>query len=122
MVPVFPQQRVVQAGYHFEFAASFQAMRVGRVWPRSCPPVPRAIRRTSERGDKSAPLIPIRFVATNTVHKHDKLALASDALVLSKMLGRDLRIGNIVHGNELRHTQSQQRMDTLSACEPLLVL
>ena len=27
---MFPEQRVVQAGYHFEFAASFQAMRVGR--------------------------------------------------------------------------------------------
>ena len=31
MVPVFPQQRVVQAGYPSEFAASFQAMRVGRL-------------------------------------------------------------------------------------------
>lgn len=43
---------------------------------------------------------PIRFVFTNTVRKHDKLALAFDALVLSKMLGRDLGTGNIVHGND----------------------
>ena len=47
-------------------------------------------RLISERGDKSAPLIPIRLVFTNRVDKHDKLSLGFDALVLSQMLGCEI--------------------------------
>lgn len=56
-------------------------------------------RLISERGDKSAPLIPIRLVFTNKVDKHDKLSLAFDALVLSQMLGCEIGRGKIIHGN-----------------------
>src|ERR1700687_4811010 len=56
-------------------------------------------RLISEGGDKSAPLIPIRLVFTNKVHKHDKLSLAFDALVLSQMLDREIGVGKIIHGN-----------------------
>jgi predicted RecB family nuclease len=56
-------------------------------------------RLTSERRDKSESLIPIRFINTNKVHKHDKLSLAFDALALSQMLGREIGVGNIICGN-----------------------
>jgi predicted RecB family nuclease len=56
-------------------------------------------RLISEKGDKSAPLIPIRLVFTNKVDKHDKLSLAFDALVLSQMLGCEIGTGKIIHGN-----------------------
>jgi predicted RecB family nuclease len=44
--------------------------------------------------------MPIRFVWTNKVGRHDKLLLASDALALSKMLGRDVPAGKIIHGDD----------------------
>lgn len=53
-------------------------------------------RLTSERWDKPESLIPIRFINTNRVHKHDKLSLAFDALALSQMLGRVISVGNMV--------------------------
>jgi CRISPR/Cas system-associated exonuclease Cas4 (RecB family) len=56
-------------------------------------------RLTSERGDKPESLIPIRFINTNRVHKHDKLSLAFDALALSQMLGREISVGNIISGD-----------------------
>jgi hypothetical protein len=56
-------------------------------------------RLTSERRDKSESLIPIRFINTNKVHKHDKLSLAFDALALSQMLGREIGVGDIICGN-----------------------
>src|SRR6516162_10575256 len=42
----------------------------------------------------------IRFVFTNKLSKDDKLLLAFDASALSKSLGREVRIGRIVHGDE----------------------
>jgi predicted RecB family nuclease len=56
-------------------------------------------RLISEGGENSARLIPIRLIFTNKVHKHDKLSLAFDALVLSGMLGREVGTGKIIHGN-----------------------
>jgi hypothetical protein len=57
-------------------------------------------RLTSEGGDKSESLIPIRFINTNKVHKHDKLSLAFDALALSQMLGREIGVGKIICGDD----------------------
>ena len=57
-------------------------------------------RLTSDGGDKSESLIPIRFINTNKVHKHDKLLLAFDALALSQMLGREIGVGNIICGDD----------------------
>jgi predicted RecB family nuclease len=45
-----------------------------------------------------AQFVPIRFVFTNKVTRDDKLLLAFDAVVLSEMLGRQLDIGKIIHG------------------------
>ncbi len=48
---------------------------------------------------KAAQFIPIRFVWTNKVSREDKLLLAFDAVALSKMLGRDVPLGKIIHGD-----------------------
>jgi len=53
----------------------------------------------SEGRGRSAQPIPIRFVFTNKLTRDDKLMLAFDALVLSEMLGREVSLGQIVHGD-----------------------
>lgn len=47
----------------------------------------------------STEFIPIRFVFTNKLGKDDKLLLAFDAFVLSELLGRKIRTGKIIHGD-----------------------
>jgi predicted RecB family nuclease len=49
---------------------------------------------------KPAQFIPIRFVFTNKLNRDDKLLLALDAFALSKLLGREVSIGRIVHGDD----------------------
>ena len=58
-----------------------------------------AVERLMSVGGDKPTLIPIRLVFTNKVHKHDKLSLAFDALVLSQMLGHEVGTGRIIHGN-----------------------
>ena len=59
------------------------------------------VERTPSAGrGKAAQFIPIRFVWANKVGRHDKLLLAFDALALSKMLGRDVPAGKIIHGDD----------------------
>src|ERR1035437_7494032 len=62
-------------------------------------PSPIVERASAGRG-KAAQFMPIRFVWTNKVGRHDKLLLASDALALSKMLGRDVPAGKIIHSDD----------------------
>ena len=50
------------------------------------------------RGDP-ARRIAIRFVATNKLTKDARLLLGFDALVLSRILGRDVRHGKLIHGD-----------------------
>ncbi len=57
-------------------------------------------RLTSEGRDKLALFIPIRFIFTNKLHKDDKLLLAFDAFVLSELLGREVGLGKIIHGDD----------------------
>jgi len=59
-----------------------------------------AVERVSsgERG-KPIQLIPIRFVFTNQLGTDDKLMLAFDALALSNLLGHEVSLGKIVHGD-----------------------
>ena len=52
-------------------------------------------RLTSEGRDKPDLFIPIRFIFTNKLHKDAKLLLAFDAIVLSKLLGREVGLGKI---------------------------
>ena len=53
----------------------------------------------SEGRGKSARFIPIRFVFTNKLGKDEKLLLAFDAFVLSEILGREISLGKIIHGD-----------------------
>lgn len=48
---------------------------------------------------KAAQLVPIRFIFTNKLNRHEKLLLAFDALVLSEALGREVDLGKIIHGD-----------------------
>ena len=44
--------------------------------------------------------IPIRFVFTNKLSEDDKLLLAFDAFALSRFLGFEISLGNIIHGDD----------------------
>jgi predicted RecB family nuclease len=57
-------------------------------------------RLTSKGSDKLELFIPIRFVFTNKLHKDAKLLLAFDAFVLSELLGREVGLGKIIHGDD----------------------
>jgi len=54
----------------------------------------------SEGRGKPAQFIPIRFVFTNKVSKDDRLLLAFDVLVFSEVLGREVSLGRIIHGDD----------------------
>src|SRR5882724_7903510 len=49
---------------------------------------------------KPAQFIPIRFIYTNKINNDDKLLLGFDALVLSEVLGREVGLGKIIHGDD----------------------
>jgi predicted RecB family nuclease len=53
----------------------------------------------AEGHGKPAQFIPIRFIFSNKFTRDDKLLLAFDALVLSEMLGREVSMGRIIHGD-----------------------
>ena len=57
-------------------------------------------RVASEGRGKAAQFVPVLFVWRNKLHRDDKLLLAFEALVLSEILGRDVPVGRIVHGDE----------------------
>src|SRR2546426_8366475 len=54
----------------------------------------------SEGRGKAAQFMPIRFIFTNKLGRDDKLLLAFDAFVLSEMLGREVTLGKIIHGDD----------------------
>ena len=54
----------------------------------------------SEGRGKPAQFIPIRFIFRNKLTQDDKLLLAFDAFVLSEMLGREVSLGKIIHGDD----------------------
>lgn len=56
-------------------------------------------RLPSEGQDQPAKFIPIRFIFTNKLTRHDKLLLAFDVFALSDMLGLDVGLGKIIHGD-----------------------
>lgn len=53
----------------------------------------------SEGRGRSAQFIPIRFTFFNKLTRDDKLLLTFDALVLSEILGREVSLGRLIHGN-----------------------
>ncbi len=61
-----------------------------------------AVERVQSQGrGKPTQFIPIRFVFSNKITRDDKLLMAFDALVLSEMLGREINLGRIIHGDRL---------------------
>ncbi len=68
-------------------------------------------RLPSEGRGRPAQFIPIRFVFTNKLSKDDKLLLAFDALVLSEVFGREVRLGRIIHGDD--HASLKVKTSTL---------
>lgn len=63
-----------------------------------------------ERGEP-AQFIPMRYIFTNKLTTDDKLLLAFDALVLSEMLGREVCLGKIIHGDD--HARLKVKTSTL---------
>jgi len=57
-------------------------------------------REPSEGRGRPPQLIPIRFIFTHKVGEDDKLLLAFDAFVLSKVTGRQISLGKIIHGDD----------------------
>jgi len=53
----------------------------------------------SKAQGQPAQIMPIRFIFTNKLTRDDKLMLAFDAFVLSEMLGREISLGKIIHGD-----------------------
>jgi len=49
--------------------------------------------------DQLVELSPIRFFFNNKLGNDDKLLLAFDAFVLSESLGREIKVGKIIHGD-----------------------
>jgi predicted RecB family nuclease len=54
----------------------------------------------SEGRGKPAQFVPIRFVFRNKLTKDDRLLLAFDALVVSQVLGREVSLGKVIHGDD----------------------
>jgi predicted RecB family nuclease len=54
----------------------------------------------SEGQGRPAQFIPIRFIFRNKLTRDDRLLVAFDALVLSELLGRDVNLGKIIHGDD----------------------
>jgi predicted RecB family nuclease len=49
---------------------------------------------------RAAQFVPIRFAFTNKLTRHDKLLLAFDALVISRVFGREVTLGRIIYGDD----------------------
>ena len=54
----------------------------------------------TEGSGQPSQFVPIRFFANNKLTSEDKILVAFDALVLSKVLGRDVNLGKIIHGDD----------------------
>jgi predicted RecB family nuclease len=67
----------------------------------------------AEGRGKAARFIPIRFTFFNKLTKDDKLLLAYDALVLGRVLGRDITVGQIIHGDD--HAALRVKTSALAA-------
>ncbi len=66
----------------------------------------------SEGRGNAAQFIPIRFIFTNKLGKDDKLLLAFDAFVLCEVVGREVRLGKIIHGDN--HATLQVKASSLA--------
>ena len=71
-----------------------------------------AVARIPSAGRGLAPqFVPVRFVFSNKVTRHDKVLLAFDAFVVSNALGREITFGRIVYGDD--HVTLKVKVSTL---------
>jgi len=60
-----------------------------------------AVERVPSEGQgQPAQFIPIRFIFTNKLTRRDKLLLVFDVFALSEMLGNEVGLGKIIHGDD----------------------
>ena len=60
-----------------------------------------AVERVPSEGQgQPAQFIPIRFIFTNKLTRRDKLLLVFDVFALSEMLGSEVGLGKIIHGDD----------------------
>lgn len=72
-----------------------------------------AVERVPAEGrGKAAQFVPIRCIFLRKLTKDDKLLLAFDAFVLAHALGRDIAVGEIIHGDE--HTTIKVKTTALA--------
>ena len=75
-------------------------------WARNLQSCLHAVERLpSKYRGKPTQFVPTRFVITNKLTKDDKLLLAFDALVLSEVLGHEVSLGRIAHGDDCAMVQ-----------------
>jgi predicted RecB family nuclease len=88
--PLSEKLKAAEWGYTFDFVARAQNLESHIHMLESVAP---------EESSKPVRFVPIRFVFTNKINKDDKLLLAFDALVLSEVVGREMGLGKIIHGD-----------------------
>jgi predicted RecB family nuclease len=62
--------------------------------------------------DKPAQFVPTQFIYTNKINRNDKLLLAFDARVLSEVVGHEVSLGKIIHGDD--HTTLKVKTSALA--------
>lgn len=62
--------------------------------------------------NKQAQFIPTRFIYTSKIDRNDKLLLAFDARMLSEVVGQEVKIGRIIHGDD--HTTLKVKTSALA--------
>jgi predicted RecB family nuclease len=87
--PLTENPKAAEWGYTFDFVARAQNLQSNIHVMERTPP---------DEFGRPIQFIPIRFIYTNKINKDDKILLAFDALVLSKVLGREVSLGKIIHG------------------------
>ncbi len=89
--PLPENPKAADRGYAFDFVAQAQNLQSNiHVVERTAP----------DEFGRVIQFIPIRFIYTNKINTDDKLLLTFDALVLSEVLGREVSLGKIIHGED----------------------
>ncbi len=89
--PLTENPKAAEWEYTFDFVAQAQNLQSNIHVVERIPP---------DEFGRPIQFIPIRFIYTNKINKDDKILLAFDALVLSEVLGREVGLGKIIHGED----------------------
>jgi predicted RecB family nuclease len=89
--PLTENPKAAEWGYIFDFVARAQNLQSNIHVVERTPP---------DEFGRPIQFIPIRFIYTNKISKDDKILLAFDAVVLSEVLGREVSLGKIIHGED----------------------